>query len=296
MYRHDTGEAAIQEIIELGFTRVELGYDLPIHFVADIKSMVDSNRITVTSVHNFCPIPVGVQKGHPEIFILTDRDRRQRQSAIHHISRTIEFATDMGAKVVVVHAGRVDMTSFTRKLISLAENGKQYTRRFDNLKSKLLLKRAKKADIHLDNLIDSLDQLLPVLEKNNMKIGLENLPSWEAIPSEMEMERILAHFNSPHICYWHDFGHGQVRQNLGFIGHQRWFERLEPHLAGVHIHDVLPPAQDHLPPSQGKIDFSHFKTCAESDMPLVFEPAPGTATEDVKAGLEHMASVWGSTE
>ncbi|MBN2301965.1 MAG: sugar phosphate isomerase/epimerase [Lentisphaerae bacterium] len=290
--RHDSAEPAIEEILDLGFKNIELGYDLPIHFVPDIKRLIENQTIAVTSVHNFCPIPIGAPQGHPELFVLTDTNANARQSAVQHTIRTIEFASEVGASCVVVHAGRVNLKNMTSKLIALAEAGKQYTDHFEKLKTKLLILRDKKAKKNLDSLYKGLEQLLPVCEQFKVKIALENLPSWEAVPTETEMEQLIERFRSPMLGYWHDFGHGQVRQNLGFIGHKRWFDKLLPYLAGTHIHDVIPPAHDHVMPPKGKICFSLFNNAVKSDIPLVFEPAPGTAADDIRVGLAHVRKEW----
>jgi hypothetical protein len=47
-------------------------------------------------VHNFCPVPIGAPRGHPEIWTLAARDERERESAMHHTGRTIRFAAEVG--------------------------------------------------------------------------------------------------------------------------------------------------------------------------------------------------------
>ena len=71
---------------------------------------------------------------------------------------------------------------------------------------------------------------------------------------------------------------------MGFIGHLRWLEKLAPYMAGMHVHDVNPPAYDHLMPPNGSLDFSIFKDLVKPDTVLVFEPAPGTPVEHVQKG------------
>ena len=70
---------------------------------------------------------------------------------------------------------------------------------------------------------------------------------WEALPTEVEMFELLREFGSRRLRYWHDMGHGQIRENMGFINQVRWLEKLQPHLAGMHVHDVARPACDHAP-------------------------------------------------
>jgi len=87
-------------------------------------------------------------------------------------------------------------------------------------------------------------------------------------------------------------GHGQIRQNMGLINQDRWLERLSPWLSGMHVHDVLPPAMDHVMPPLGQVDFTRLKKYAETDIVLVIEPSTKTAKEDIEAGLDFLKKSW----
>jgi len=282
----------IEEILQIGFDHVELGYDLTLDLVPGVRRMVNEGTVTVESVHNFCPVPVGAPAGHPELFLLTSPDRRNRQCAVRYTAETLRFASEIGARCVVIHAGRVEMKNMTRKLITLCEQGNQHKPRYEKIKLKLLMQRQKMAPRYLDHLYRSLDEILPLFQDANLKLGLENLPSWEAVPSEAEMEEIFTRYDSPAICYWHDIGHAQVRENLGFISHRHWLEKLDHRLCGMHIHDVAPPAADHLMPPNGNTDFACFKKYAESDTVIVLEPAPETPGPEIRKGMRIIREAW----
>ena len=121
--RHASGETMIAEILELGFKHVELGYDLRLDLVPGVKKMVEEKAVTVLSLHNYCPVPIGAHRGHPELFTLASNDPRDRQSAIQHTEKTIRFAAEVGAKFVVTHAGNVEMDPISRELFDLAVTG-----------------------------------------------------------------------------------------------------------------------------------------------------------------------------
>jgi sugar phosphate isomerase/epimerase len=284
-HRHTCGERMVDEILDLGFRHIELGYDLRLDLVPGVLKRVKENAIHVTSVHNYCPVPIGAPGGHPELFLFSSRDARQRSSAVLHTLNTIRFAAEMGASCVVVHAGRVDMRHYTAKLIDYAERGQQDSLRYEKLKQKVLLKRDQKKKRHLDLVRACLAEILPQLESTGLVMGLENLPSWEAIPSEVEMEELAREFHSPHLGFWYDVGHGQIRQNLGLVSTLRWLERLQPHLVGMHLHDVKPPAMDHVMPPFGSVNFEMLRRFFSPALPLVIEPAPGTPAELVSGAL-----------
>ena len=290
--RHKSGEAMIEEILNLGIRHVELGYDFTLDLVPGVMKMVAEKAVTVDSLHNFCPVPFGAPMGHPELFQLSSLERGGRESAVRYTAKTVEFASDVGAKCVVVHAGNVDMTNRTGDLLTLCEKGQQYSPRFDKIKMKLLMKREKKVKKHLDSLYRSIDEILPILSRTGVRLAFENLPSWESIPCESEMEEILKRYEMPLIGYWHDIGHGQIRQNLGFISYKLWLNRFASRLAGMHIHDVAPPAHDHLMPPRGNVDFAGFKTYLKSDTVLVLEPAPYTPETDIRDGMRVIGEAW----
>jgi len=285
-HRHGSGETMIEEILDMGLQSVELGYDLTMDLVPGVLSMATQGAVDVTSVHNYCPVPLGAPHGHPELFLLTSSDRSLREQAITQTMKTVEFAAKVGASTVVLHAGRVEMKSLTRLLLSLANEGKQFQPKYEKTKMKLLLKRDKKVGRHLDHLYASLETMLPRLESLGVALALEILPSWEAIPSEVEMERIATHFNSPFIRYWYDTGHGRIRENLGLTSSTRWLEKLSPYLAGMHLHDVSGTGHDHLMPPAGDMDFTILKSFIRENMPLVMEPAPGMPSEMVSEGIK----------
>lgn len=292
--RHTDGEAMIEEILELGFSRVELGYDTRLDLVPGIRRMVEQKAVQVDSVHNFCPVPMTAYRGHPEIFTFGHKDRRIRELAVTHTAETIRFAAEIGARTVVTHCGNIEMDRYSDQLLALCAEGQQFTPLYEKTKLKLQLKREKKARKQIPLWQECLRQLVPILEEHRIRLAMENLPTWEAIPSETELEATLQLFQSPWLKYWHDMGHGQIRENLGLINVERWLERLEDSLAGMHIHDVWPPGQDHVMPPRGKMDFSRYKRFATRNIIRVIEPTPRTSAGDITEALAFLKEVWGT--
>ncbi len=295
VYRHEIGESLIDEIRAIGFETVELSYDLRQDLVPGIRKKVEAGDIRVTSVHNFCPVPIGFLRGHPELFSLSSLDNEERRSAVNYTTKTIRFAAELGAHAVVAHAGNVRMRPYSGKLIAMLEAGKRHTARYDKLLLKVQLKRDRKAPRHIEAWRRSIDDLLPVLTECRVRLGFENLPSWEAIPTEVEMNSMLDAVTSPHIGFWNDIGHGQIRQNLGLINQQFWLEKLAPRLIGMHIHDVTPPARDHVVPGAGEVAFATFAAVGRACPVRVFEFTAGTPPEAVQQGHAYVRAQWTQT-
>lgn len=291
--RHVSGQKLIEEILELGFSCIELGYDLRMDLVPGVIEMLRCNNVAIVSLHNFCPLPVGAARAHPEIYTFTDDHPRMREYAVEHTTRTLRFAAEVGAKTVIAHAGYVPGVGYTRELMALCEQGKRYTPEYEAQLQKLRTARDHKSEKYMNHLTACLDRLLPVLADTGVTLALELLPAWEAVPTELEFENLMRRYDSPRIRCWYDVGHAQIRGNLGFVNTDRWRDRLEPWIVGYHLHDVKFPAQDHLMPPQGQVDFAPLKKIVEPAIPLVLEPAPNTPRELILGGKDFLAKIWG---
>src|SRR5262249_4974379 len=128
-----------------------------------------------------------------------------------------------------------------------------------------------------------------------LKLGIENREALEEIPFESDFDFFLREFDDPLVCYWHDTGHAQIKENLGFIQHAMHLEAMTPRLAGFHIHDVQFPGRDHCPPGAGMIDFAALKPFVGPEHIKVFELNPNVSVEDVKTGVAHLKAIWGQT-
>jgi sugar phosphate isomerase/epimerase len=291
--RHETGESMLEEILELGFDHVELGFDLTPNLVPGVCAMIKAGRIKADSLHAYCPLPP-VPYPSPEPFTLCATDPTTRANALHYLENTIRFAAEVDARVVVAHAGNVEMKPITPHLIELTASGRQYDEDYEKSRMKLLLAREKAGSTQLPLLYAGVERLLPLLESTQRILAFELLPTWEAIPTEVEVEQLMLHFNSPWLRVWHDLGHGQIRENLGLTSHARWVKRLQPWIAGMHVHDVRPPAGDHFMPPGGTLKFELFREAARGDIIRVLEPSHSVTGEEIQTGLKLIREAWDS--
>src|ERR1700689_1961114 len=97
----------LREIADLGFERVELSHGIRITLVPGILKAVEDGVIKVGSVHNFCPLPVGVLHAAPNLFQPSAADDREREQWVRQSKRSIDFAAQVGAAVMVCHLGSV---------------------------------------------------------------------------------------------------------------------------------------------------------------------------------------------
>ena len=122
----------IEEILELGITRLELGYDTRVTLLPGIEVMKEQGAVTIPSVHNYCPVPMGVDRGHPELWTFADLNQRGHQLAVQHTLGTMEYAASVGAGIVVIHCGYVHhRRTSTRQLMDLLYLNQQQTPRYE---------------------------------------------------------------------------------------------------------------------------------------------------------------------
>lgn len=291
--RHTDGRAMLREIRDLGFEYAELSHGIRISLLPGIIEAVDAGEIKISTLHNFCPLPIGVNHAAPNLFKFTSLDARERENAYRHSLKTLETAARLKAQLVVLHMGCIDMKDYTDRLLEMIENGEKDSPKFRKLCLELEEKREAKKEKHVELAADMLNRLAEQAERYGLKLGIENREALEEIPLESDFGLFFREFPQSCVCYWHDCGHAQIKENLGFIGHAMHLEAMSDRLAGFHIHDVQFPGRDHCPPGSGMIDFAALKPFVRPDHIKVFELNPGLDVEDVRAGVAHLMAIWG---
>jgi sugar phosphate isomerase/epimerase len=292
-HRHTDGQAMLREIRDLGFEYAELSHGIRISLLPGVFQAVQAGEIKISSLHNFCPLPMGVNHAAPNIFKFTADNPRERENAVKHTLKTIETAVRLNAKLVVLHMGCVDMKDYTDKLVELVGENKRETPKFQKLMEEALAKREDKKESAMANAYDVLRKLIAAAEPHGIKLGIENREAIEEIPFENDFQLFLMEFQSPSVVYWHDTGHAQIKENLGLIHHLFHLESLKERLYGFHVHDVEFPGRDHRPPGSGMIDFQSLKQVVTPEHLKVFEFSPSLTPEQVKSGVAHIKSIWG---
>jgi sugar phosphate isomerase/epimerase len=293
-HRHTDGRAMLREIRELGFEHAELSHGVRISLLPGILQAVDAGEIKISSLHNFCPLPMGVEHANPNIFKFSAEHPRERENAFRHTIRTLDTAVRVKAPLVVLHLGNVEMRDYTDKLLELVSDGKKGTSKYDKLCEEVIHKREERKERALGYVYEILRRLVPEAESRGVKLGIENREALEEIPFESDYTFFFKEFTSPSVVYWHDTGHAQIKENLGFIHHGLHLDSLADRLYGFHVHDVQFPGRDHRPPGAGSIDWAGLKPNVRPEHLKVFEFSPSLSPEEVKGGVAHLKGVWGS--
>lgn len=283
----------LEEIRSLGFQRAELSHGVRLSLVPGILEAVDAGVIQISSVHNFCPLPIGVDHAAPNIYQFSSETGREREYALKHTLRTFDFAERLKAPLVVLHMGSLPVKDPTDKLLEMVAKGEKDSPRYQAFCDEVCLRREAKKDRAFALATDALHRLVPEAEKRGLKLGVENRESVIEIPLETDLHLFFKEFSSPAVCYWHDTGHAQIKENIGFIQHAMHLESFADRLAGFHIHDVAFPGKDHRQPGLGGVDFAALKPWVRPDHIKVLELSPSISADDALAGAQFIRSAWG---
>jgi sugar phosphate isomerase/epimerase len=281
------------EIREMGFEYAELSHGIRISLIPGILDAVDKGEIKISSLHNFCPLPLGVNHAAPNIYKFTALDVREREKAYKQTLKTLETAARVKAQLVVLHMGAVDIKDYTDTLIEMVEGRLGQTPKYQKLCHEAIEKREGKKQKHMLYAYEILHAVAERATELGIKLGIENREAVEEIPFEDDFRMFFKQFPQPCIGYWHDTGHGQIKENIGFINHVDHVHAMSPRMHGFHIHDVQWAGRDHVPPGMGIINFAALKPFVKPEHIKVFEMSPRAPAEDVRRGVAHLKSIWG---
>ena len=284
--RHTAGDAMLREIkTKLGFELIELGHGIRISLMPGIQKMYDAGEVRFSSLHNFCPLPVEVMGASPDCYTFSSSSPRERERAVRQTMQTIDFAERLGAPFVVLHLGRVPIKPVTDPLIALVKAGEIYSRKYVRRKVEAVARREAAAPVSLENVKECLKPIMEHAAAKNIRLGIEGRRGYEEIPSEREIPPLLDELASAQVGYWHDFGHIQIKENLGFVDHAEWLRAIGPRTFGCHVQDCVWPAQDHQPPFAGDVDLEKLVPLLPAACLFVWEMSPRKTVEEIRRSI-----------
>lgn len=283
----------LREIRDMGFEYAELSHGTRISLVPGILEAVQAGEIKISSLHNFCPLPMGVTHAAPNIYQFSSERPRERELAEKQTLKTLDFATKVGAGAVVLHLGSIEMKDYTDRLLEMVGQGQKDSPKYERLCMEVDEKRESRKELYFERVKESVRKLLPEAESRGIRFGAENRESLEELPLDSDFQFMFRELGSGSIGYWHDTGHAQIKENLGFMQHAMHLETLAGQLVGMHIHDVQFPGRDHCAPGTGSIDFAALKSFLKPHHIKVFELSPSLTPEQVRSGVEHVKTLWG---
>jgi sugar phosphate isomerase/epimerase len=298
--RHQDGYRMLEDMAGLGFEYVELSHGIRITLVPGIIRAVEEGVIKVASLHNFCPLPTGVMHAAPNLFEPSAADAREHDQWLRHTKRTIDFAAQMKARVVVCHLGSVRFFWFNPERAldkyAAAHPGANLPEdpAYRALLEKSLAKLRQKMGPFWERTQASVREVLGYAAEKGVKLGLENREAFTELPIDADYPSFLESLPAGAAAgYWHDTGHAKIKEDAGLLNHRDHLQKMSARTIGFHLHDVSAEGKDHQPVGSGQIDFRMVSEFWRPEHLLTLELSPRVTVEGVKESKARIESLLG---
>lgn len=284
------GEALLQALVDARVSEVELEYRITTATFHQMRAPLKRSGLKVVALHNYFPLPpeIDPSQASGDLFRLSHPDKEQRKIAVELTLRCIEHANDLEGGMVVLHCGHVDIEPELDRLHLYYRTDRIESEEARSFIHNKLAERDRSRPKYIDSLLFSLDRLIRLAEKQNVRLALENRRHFHELPGPEDFKILFAEFEGAPLGYWHDTGHARANAMLTLMPETELLSAHEDRLMGIHFHDAK-GIEDHLPPGSGDIDFKSFTPFIRADTLLVMELKPGTADSDVSEGFLYLA-------
>ena len=259
----------------LGFDLIELDHSIHGSLMPGIHKIFESGEIRFSNL---------VASSDCHKFSAASTEERER--AVTRVFRAIDLAGQLNVPFVVLHLGKVNMPPITDRLIAMAKAGRYLSRDYVKMKINAVREREAIAPECVERVKDCLRRVIDYAASKNVRIGLEVRRDYEQIPTERELAELLQEMNSPQLGYWHDFGHSQVKENLGFIDHDEWLRAVGPRAFGCHVQDCIWPAREGQLPFTGAVDFEKLVPLLPANCLFVWKMNPNTTADAIRRSVQ----------
>jgi len=271
---------------KLGFELIELDHGIRMPLMPGIQKMFDGGEIRFSSLDNFCLLPDEAAVASPACYKFSAASVEERERAVTQTFQAIDLAGQLNAPFVVLHLGEVTMPPITDRLIAMAKAGEYLSREYVRLKIKAVQERERHAPQYLQHVKDCLHRVIEYAGSKGVRLGIESRRAFEDIPTERELAELLDEMNSPQLGYWHDFGHSQIKENLGFIDHAEWLRAVGPRTFGCHVQDCIWPAREDQLPFTGAVDFEKLVPLLPTNCLFVWKMNPNRTADAIRQSVQ----------
>lgn len=287
------GSQIIREMAQIGARAVELDYRLSPAMLDSALKTMDELGIKPLSMHAVCPALANKKnRDHAEVFMLCSADENERRSAVQDVAVCLQTAAGLGIGAVALHCGIIMMERVTFTLQRMYDDGTIRSDVGRRVVDEFRARRMKERGAAFDQLLKSLEEINEEAGRLDVLVGVENRYYMEELPDFDEFLVIFDRMKGSNIRYWHDTGHAQVQENLGFTPHEAYLAQFSDLLIGVHLHDVR-GYSDHSPPPMNAddgVDFGMVKRYLKPDTIRILELKDSVSHEAAKTGLSWLSA------
>ena len=236
---------------ELGFTHIEANASISPQMLSELIEAT----VPISSIHSPCPAVMSYRGIPISSLSLSSLGENERMEAVSFTKKTIDVAASVRARAIVLHMGEVPIDlSLQNRLYNLHDGGHAQTKEYSQAKEELVYQRISHALPYLDAARKSLQELSQYSQQKGIMLGLETRFHFNEIPNMDEMAELLNEVSENLVGYWHDVGHAEVQQQLGFSLHEEWLSRFKDRMVGIHLHDII-GISDHQAPGKGNMNW-----------------------------------------
>lgn len=276
------------ELVNQGFEWVELSHGVRLTLIPGILQAVDKGVGKVASVHNFCPLPVGIMGAAPNLYEPAAPSRRERIMWYSNTMKTLDFASRVGAERVVLHSGRARFWwgNPGEKLERVLEQDPPASEEEKAKAREAALRRMRRAARKPMGLLrECFASVAERAKELGLRLGVENREAFTELPLDEEMGAFLESLQEYEVFgYWHDSGHAQLKEEMGLIRHLDFLRERRDQLVGFHLHDVSAEGRDHQVPGSGVIDWKGLGELVREGDTVVMEMSPRLRSEEIRDG------------
>lgn len=282
--RFDNMAEFAAEAKEFGFSHVEINASVS---PQGLSELVETS-IPISSIHSPSPAVLS-SRGVPVADLsLSSLEANEREEAVSFAKKTIDLASQLGARAVVLHMGEVPIDlSLDHELRRLYQQNLTQSEKYNEVRRGLTHQRISKAPPYLEAARKSLEELSEYSRDKGIMLGVETRFYFHEMPNIDEMEELLRQVEGGLVGYWHDVGHAEVNQRLGFTSHEEWLSRFRDRMIGIHLHDVL-GIRDHRPPGKGDVNWNMVAEYVPQEALKVCEIAEWNEAEQIRGVVDFL--------
>jgi len=173
-----------------------------------------------------------------------------------------------------------------RQLKSLIESGGTAAE-LDRLRSEMVHRREAVKAPPFEAAFRSLDELNEAAVRKGIHLGIENRAHYYEIPSFEEIGIVLDRFPSGNVGYWHDVGHADIFERMGFVSQREYLDSYGSKLVGIHLHDCR-ANHDHLAPGAGRVQFETISHAIDQAALKVLEVNSRVSANAIRRGIAYL--------
>ncbi|GMV36877.1 MAG: hypothetical protein AMXMBFR61_13850 [Fimbriimonadales bacterium] len=286
-----TAREVFEELKALGYAQFEVNVHFSEEMVDETERMVRAREIEIVSVHNYCPVPPGIDRtrGGGDLFHFSAEEPEVREQAVKWTLRSIETAARLGARLLVGHWGIVPLQGAKEVQHAALERLRTGQAGAEGMLREAVEQREAMARPYVERALDTFGKLLPKAREHGIRLGVECRNFFHEIPSLDEIGEFLS-LDPQTAGYWHDIGHAEILEYLRVVPTGAFAARWADKALAVHVHDVKRGA-DHRPMGEGDLDFRAKLAPFPSSAPWIVEVHAGDAPTMRRMG-EELRRIW----